>query len=68
MQFVIKQNPDKEFYDRITKRVKENDGYCPCMLFKDETTKCMCLDFREQNTPGYCHCERFYKEEVVRNE
>ena len=42
-------NPDPEFLKEITQRVIENDGYCPCLLYKNEDTKCMCKDFREQN-------------------
>lgn len=38
-----------------------NDGYCPCMIEKSEDTKCMCKEFREQETPGPCHCGRFEK-------
>lgn len=41
--------------------VQANDGYCPCMVQKTPDTKCMCKDFREQKTPGLCHCGRFEK-------
>ena len=43
------------------KLVEENDGYCPCLVMRNEDTKCMCKDFREQNHPGVCHCGRFEK-------
>lgn len=43
------------------KAVALNDGYCPCMIEKSEDTKCMCKEFREQETPGPCHCGRFEK-------
>lgn len=29
--------------------VQENDGYCPCMIAKNEDTKCPCKDKRENN-------------------
>ena len=45
------------------KLVEENDGYCPCLVMKNEDTKCMCKDFREQKHPGVCHCGRFEKVE-----
>ena len=45
------------------KLVEENDGYCPCLVLKNEDTKCMCKDFREQKHPGVCHCGRFEKVE-----
>lgn len=58
----IIQNPDKEIYNQVTQAVKDNDGYCPCELEKNESTKCMCKNFREQTEPGECHCGRFVKE------
>lgn len=61
MGFKYKQNPDKEFYDAITLKVQQNEGYCPCELIRTEETKCMCKAFKEQQTEGYCHCKRFYK-------
>lgn len=45
------------------KLVEENDGYCPCLVMRNEDTKCMCKDFREQKHPGVCHCGRFEKVE-----
>lgn len=56
------KNPDVEFYNNITQAVKDNDNYCPCMIQKTDDTKCMCKAFREQETEGFCHCKRFYKE------
>lgn len=53
-----------EVNSRIRKAVRENGGYCPCMIDKTPDTKCMCKDFREQQTPGPCHCGRFEKVEV----
>lgn len=61
MEFIIEKNPDNEFYENITKAVKENDGYCPCLLTKDSDTKCICKDFREQDHEGFCHCQRYIK-------
>lgn len=46
------------------KLVEENDGYCPCLVLRNEDTRCMCKDFREQKHPGVCHCGRFEKVEV----
>lgn len=45
----------------VVKAVKNNGGYCPCMLEKNEDTKCPCKKFREQNEPGECHCGRYVK-------
>lgn len=58
------RNPDVQFYEKITKAVKDNDNHCPCMLQKTDDTLCMCKAFREQNTKGFCHCKRFMKVEV----
>ena len=59
----IKKNPDEAKYNEVTNAVNQNDGYCPCMVFKNEDTKCMCKMFREQESPGPCHCGRFVKVE-----
>lgn len=44
--------------------VEANDGYCPCMVERNQDTKCMCKDFREQEI-GRCHCGRFEKVQEV---
>lgn len=46
-------NPDKEERRRVAMAVKENDGYCPCLLERNEDTKCPCKAKREQ---GICIC------------
>lgn len=45
----------------IREGLKENGGYCPCSFEKSEDTKCMCKEFREQDTPGLCHCGLYEK-------
>ena len=60
-QFKTYKNPYEEEYNEITEAVKLNDGYCPCLLTKDEDTKCMCKDFRNSQETDFCHCGRFYK-------
>ena len=61
----IKQNPDKEYAQKVRAKLKDNGGYCPCRLDKNEDTKCMCKEFREQiadpNFEGFCHCMLYYK-------
>lgn len=57
----IIKNPDVAIYEEVTKAVKENNGYCPCELIKNDDTKCPCKIFREQNIDGECHCGRFLK-------
>lgn len=57
-------NSDKKTYDLITSQIKENDGYCACRLVRDQNTKCICSDFKNQTTEGFCYCGRFQKVEV----
>ena len=52
---IIEINPD------FAKAVEQEGGYCPCAIFKNPDTKCMCKDFREQTEPGECACGRFKK-------
>lgn len=48
----------------VKEALKENGGYCPCRFTQTEDTKCMCKEFREQKTPGPCHCGLYVKVEV----
>ena len=61
----VKFNEDKEVVKTIQERLKKNGGYCPCRLEKNNDTKCMCKEFREQikdpDFEGYCHCMLYYK-------
>lgn len=55
----IELNDDLELVKKIRNKLKENNGYCPCRLDKNEDTKCMCKEFRDQisrNEQGYCYC------------
>lgn len=45
----------------VAELVRANDGYCPCAIQKTEDTKCICKEFREQETSGLCHCGRYKK-------
>ena len=51
---IVEVNPS------IRENVEANGGYCPCAIWKTPDTKCMCKDFREQES-GLCHCGRFEK-------
>ena len=55
-------NDDAELVADIQAKLKENNGYCPCRLEKNEDTKCMCKEFREQKL-GECHCGLYKKVE-----
>ena len=58
---MIKVTKDKEMEKQIRKALKDNDGYCPCRVLKIPDNKCMCKEFREQES-GECHCGLYYKE------
>ena len=47
--------------DELIQAIKDNGGYCICAVSKNEDTKCMCKDFREQGTSGICHCGLYKK-------
>ena len=57
----IKLNPDKDVVASIKKKIKDNDGYCPCILERSEDTKCPCKDFKDTKE---CHCGLYVNEEV----
>ena len=53
-------NPDIEERKRIGQEVLANDKYCPCMIVKNEDTKCSCKDKREKEI---CICGLYIKED-----
>ncbi|MCQ2081675.1 MAG: dUTP diphosphatase [Lachnospiraceae bacterium] len=58
----IIRNPDKKKYDEITAAIKARDGYCCCIIQKNDETRCMCKDFRDKVSKGIagpCVCGRF---------
>lgn len=57
---MIKINEDREYVVKIKKKLEENYGYCPCKIVRNEDTKCMCKEFKEQEE-GMCHCGLYYK-------
>ena len=58
-------NPNAELVAKIKAGLEKKGGYCPCRLQKNEDTKCICKEFREQiddpDFEGYCHCLLYYK-------
>ena len=62
---IVKLNDNAEHVKRIKQKLDENGGYCPCRLIKNEDTKCMCKEFRDQikdpEFEGFCHCKLYYK-------
>lgn len=59
----IAYNQDKQIVDKILDALDKNNGYCPCKLEKNNDTKCMCKEFKEQKE-GYCHCGLYIKENI----
>lgn len=58
----IRLSSDAELVSEVRAKIKENGGYCPCRLEKNEDTKCPCKEFREREVNGECHCGLFVKE------
>lgn len=58
----ITLNSDQKIIKDIKQKLEDNGGFCPCSLIKNEDTKCMCKEFREQKESGFCHCMLYYKE------
>lgn len=57
---------DEELKQVIRQGLKNNEGYCPCIVnsLGKEEYKCMCKDFRENVKPGNsCHCGLYIKDE-----
>lgn len=57
---MITVSSDKELVDKIRMALKENGGYCPCSIIRNDDTKCMCKEFREMEE-GTCHCGLYIK-------
>lgn len=47
------KNPDEKEYNEVKRRVKANNGFCPCAMEKTADTKCPCKTFRETQI---CEC------------
>ncbi|MGN0468019.1 MAG: ferredoxin-thioredoxin reductase catalytic domain-containing protein [Acutalibacteraceae bacterium] len=62
----VRYNEDNEVVEFLKESLKKKGGYCPCKIVKNEDTKCICKEFREQiadpDFEGYCHCKLYYKE------
>ena len=61
----VRLNPDTEIVNDIRKKLKDNNGYCPCNPIKSLDTKCKCKDFRDmvrRGEVGMCHCGLFISE------
>ena len=61
----ITLNPNTEIVKAVQEGLKMTGGYCPCRREKNDDTKCMCKEFKEQiadpDYEGFCHCMLYYK-------
>lgn len=58
---IVKTVNDKELVKEIREKIKNNGGYCPCVIeaLRTEDDKCICKDFREKienKEKCTCHC------------
>lgn len=53
-------NPDQAFVRNMRRRIKRQNGYCPCKLRKTPENKCPCRDYREC---GVCECGLYLRKE-----
>jgi ferredoxin-thioredoxin reductase catalytic subunit len=54
-------NPDTVLVKEVREGLKRTGGYCPCRVVKNEDTKCLCKEFREQTEEGECYCGLYIK-------
>ena len=62
----VKVNDDKALVEMIRAGLKENEGYCPCIVNSKGKPEyqCMCNDFLTNVKIGQtCHCGLYIKEE-----
>ena len=67
MAIKVRLNDDINLVTKIRTKLKENEGYCPCVLTKRPEDKCMCKNFREQMSQGIegeCHCGLYVIETI----
>lgn len=55
----MKLSEDTRIVELIKKGLEKKGGYCPCLLDKNENTKCPCKDVRETYE---CKCGLFIKD------
>ena len=63
---IIRVNKNKQFVAEMRQAIKDNEGYCPCVITRSPDTKCMCKEFREMidnGETGMCHCGLYIIEE-----
>jgi len=61
-KYKIFMNPDIEKRTILRQRVKDNDGYCPSREGRDPLNRCICRQFMERDSEGFCKCRLYFKE------
>ena len=62
----VHMTSNEELKQTIRQGLKNNDGYCPCIVNSkgQKKYKCMCEDFRLNTSVGQaCHCGLYIKDE-----
>lgn len=58
IEYKTVKNTDISYVKDLKKRLKSNNGYCPCKPVKTPDTKCPCKEFREN---GSCDCGMYIR-------
>jgi hypothetical protein len=55
-------NPDKDKFTELNQRVKDNGGFCPVKDERTPANRCVCEQFKERDSEGFCKLRLYYKE------
>ena len=57
-EYVAIRNPNPEIAETVIRKLRTNNGYCPCRFERTLETKCRCKEFKET---GNCICGLYVK-------
>lgn len=57
-------NKDNKDIAQAVESIKDNGGYCPCKVLKNEDTKCICKEFKDEKTDCVCSCGIYSKRRI----
>jgi len=60
--YKVFRNPDAEKFAALKEKLDTNGGYCPSREGQSIENRCMCKQFRERDSEGWCKCRLYYKE------
>jgi hypothetical protein len=62
IKYKIIMNPDKNKYNEITNKIRENNFFCITAKEKLPETRCFCQEFLSLDKENvYCSCNRYFK-------